>query len=453
MKKILLIIFIAALGLTSRAQNSENQWLLGIGFNYVDFNAIEMSLGEQFTNANWMGKSVPSMLRLGRYLNKSFNASGIVSMVKLDPAKLNEIPLNKEITYDQFWKYGVQLEYKFANDYLLKETSWFDPYVYLGLNGTSINETTYLSNSMGVGINFWVIPQLGANIQGSYDYIWDFNDYLHYSFGVVLRFGAKKDKDGDGIIDKRDACPDVYGLELFDGCPDTDGDGIPDNLDSCVNVPGLAEFHGCPDTDGDGIMDMDDACPTVAGLAEFNGCPDTDGDGIIDQDDACPEVAGIPQFNGCPDTDGDGIPDPEDKCPNEVGPASNNGCPVPKIVPVEINKAISFNAQDIEFHLNSAKINPTSYDKLDNIVKIMKDHPDARFTIYGYTDNTGTPEYNLQLSEKRAQSVRDYFVKKGIDPKRLEAKGFGIQSPIAPNNTTEGRAKNRRVEINLIKNQ
>jgi outer membrane protein OmpA-like peptidoglycan-associated protein len=173
--------------------------------------------------------------------------------------------------------------------------------------------------------------------------------------GINLTFGRKKkDRDGDGIVDKKDDCPDVPGLPAlngcpdadldgiadaqdqcphtpglaeFAGCPDTDSDGIPDPSDDCPETPGLPAFAGCPDTDSDGIKDGDDVCPEVAGLEQFQGCPDTDGDGIQDSEDRCVEVPGILEFAGCPDTDKDGIADPDDACPLQVGPRENAGCP------------------------------------------------------------------------------------------------------------------------------
>jgi len=452
MKKIVLLLsMFVALAITSQAQNTENPWLIGLSTNYVDFNAVERSVGDFFTDADWMGKTIPGMIRIGRNISPSFNASAIIATVKLDPEKLNDIPLNRQISNDNFWKYGVQLEYKLANDYLLKQDSWFDPYIYLGMNGSAIDDVTYLSSSMGVGVNFWIIENFGVNAQGSYDYNWDFNDYFHYSFGLVVRFGNTKDSDGDGVSDKKDLCPDAFGLDEFNGCPDIDGDGIPDMDDLCPNTPGLAEFAGCPDTDGDGIPDKDDLCPLVPGLPEFNGCPDTDGDGIPDKDDLCPEILGPVKYRGCPDTDGDGVPDNRDRCPDEAGPASNDGCPIPVVVPVPVDDLVGFKTKDIEFNTSSSTIHKESFDELDDILKIMNEYPGTKFTIHGFTDNTGNAEFNLQLSKDRANSVKKYFTNKGINANRLEAKGFGIKNPIATNNTKEGRQKNRRVEIKVKK--
>jgi hypothetical protein len=146
----------------------------------------------------------------------------------------------------------------------------------------------------------------------------------------------RADRDGDGIPDADDACPDEPGLPEQDGCPtpgDSDGDGTPDAEDECPEEPGSAEHAGCADGDGDGIRDRDDACPGEAGLPGHAGCPDQDGDGVRDRDDACPDVPG-PAPSGCPDTgagdrDGDHIPNDVDLAPDEPGLPEHGGSPPP----------------------------------------------------------------------------------------------------------------------------
>ena len=129
---------------------------------------------------------------------------------------------------------------------------------------------------------------------------------VHVHGGFNLTFGReKKDKDGDGIFDKDDQCPDVPGLVEYAGCPDTDGDKIPDKDDKCPDVPGIPTFQGCPDTDNDGITDSLDACPTIAGVLDLDGCPDKDNDKITDAIDKCPDQAGPKTTQGCPDKDKD----------------------------------------------------------------------------------------------------------------------------------------------------
>ncbi|GEM_PF-408470 len=150
---------------------------------------------------------------------------------------------------------------------------------------------------------------------------------------------AADDRDGDGIADEGDACPDEPGL-AGSGCPlvgDRDGDGVADDEDACPDVTGSPGTAGCPDRDGDGIPDAGDACPDAPGPFE-GGCPapssgDRDGDGFADGEDMCPDEPGTPETWGCPDRDRDGVRDSEDGCPDEWGPPENRGCPVPDVGP------------------------------------------------------------------------------------------------------------------------
>ena len=229
-------------------------------------------------------------------------------------------------------------------------------------------------------------------------------------------------------------------------CPDADGDGIPDNKDACPDQAGLAKFNGCPDTDGDGIPDNEDACPTRRGPVQFHGCPDTDGDGIPDKDDDCPNEAGLVLFRGCPDSDGDGIPDKDDRCPHEAGPAENHGCPVVAQVP---EKTITLPVSTIRFQTGSYAIAKTSYADLDKVAVMLVSDPELGLYIDGFADRTGSAAVNNKISAARADVIKKYLVKKGVNAQRLIAKGHGSKSPVASNRTRSGRAKNRCVALKL----
>ncbi|MEZ4919364.1 MAG: SUMF1/EgtB/PvdO family nonheme iron enzyme [Saprospiraceae bacterium] len=150
---------------------------------------------------------------------------------------------------------------------------------------------------------------------------------------------ASNDRDGDGVPNAEDSCPDQYGPKSNAGCPpgsdastvaiDSDYDGIPDDRDACPKQFGTAKANGCPDRDNDGVPDISDKCPQDAGQAHWQGCPDTDSDGIPDHEDACPQQKGLLADRGCPppDRDGDGVPDKSDKCPDKAGKAYLEGCP------------------------------------------------------------------------------------------------------------------------------
>jgi OmpA-OmpF porin, OOP family len=443
MKKItLLLAMFFAVSFAANSQNRLRPWLVGVSTNYADFHVVKMSFSDKMTDANWMGNTVVSQLKVGRLLSKEIVFSAEISMINLETDKLNswgyiESPITKT---NDMWRYQGQFQYKFANGYLLDEASNFDPYVFVGVNGTSIDKTTYLAQSTGIGINFWLTNWLAINGEASYDYVFDFNDYMHYSFGIAGRFGKKTTKE----------TPTVVAAEVV-LAPDRDGDGVPDHLDRCPDVAGPSWFDGCPDTDGDGVPDHLDECPDVAGLAWLNGCPDRDGDGIPDHLDDCPDVAGVATANGCPDADGDGIPDHLDECPDEFGVAENDGCPLLDSLKIkELETKLQSFADRIEFETAKYVIKPSSYQKLDEIVETMKEYPNAKFVIEGHTDNVGSEEDNQTLSESRAYAVRQYFVDKGIDPDRLTFKGYGELRPRATNETAAGRATNRRVEIRLI---
>ena len=171
---------------------------------------------------------------------------------------------------------------------------------------------------------------------------------------------------------------------------------------------------------------------------------DSDGDGVYDHEDQCPNTpAGAPvDAVGCPlDSDNDGVYDHEDQCPDTPAGAKvdESGCPIvlKEEVSVELN---------VEFDLNKADIKPDYHDELSEVADFMKAYPLTAVVIEGHTDGSGSAQYNLQLSQRRAESIRQYLIDEfGIAPERLSAKGYGESKPIASNETREGRQRNRRV--------
>jgi len=233
---------------------------------------------------------------------------------------------------------------------------------------------------------------------------------------------------------------------------DSDGDGVFDSRDKCPTVAGVAKYEGCPipDTDKDGIFDDKDKCPDMPGYPELGGCPypDRDKDGVTDNKDRCPDEPGSTKNDGCPvtDRDGDGVPDATDRCPDTPGPGSNYGCPE------DVKTKLTYIAKNIYFHTNNATLQEISYEPLNQLADILNKYPNAKLTIEGHTDNTGSNAYNLKLSNDRAKAVVDYLVSKGIGVSRLSAVGYGEDKPVTTNNTAEGRTLNRRVELILSEN-
>jgi outer membrane protein OmpA-like peptidoglycan-associated protein len=217
---------------------------------------------------------------------------------------------------------------------------------------------------------------------------------------------------------------------------DRDGDGIPDDMDQCPDVPedkdGFEDQDGCPDYDNDkdGIYDAQDQCPDQPedrdGFQDLDGCPD-------------------------PDNDKDGIPDASDQCPNQPetynGFKDNDGCPDEK--PQEIKQTLVL--KGVNFKTASAELLEESYYVLEQVFNSLEAFPNVKIEIAGHTDNQGGDSYNMALSNDRAKSVMAYLVQRGISADRIVARGYGKTKPVASNETAEGRAKNRRVEVIPIK--
>jgi outer membrane protein OmpA-like peptidoglycan-associated protein len=219
---------------------------------------------------------------------------------------------------------------------------------------------------------------------------------------------------------------------------DADEDGIIDAIDRCVNDPedrdGFADGDGCPDldNDGDGIEDANDKCPANA----------EDKDGVRDAD-GCPDL----------DNDNDGMLDANDQCPNEAetqnGIDDDDGCP--DLVRIDKNAAQIYTLKPIRFETNSTVIHPDSLEMLKQIAGVLNEHPEiTALAIAGHTDSKGNPKKNLKLSAGRAGSVREFLVQNGVAAERLSSNGLGAEAPVADNATAEGRAKNRRVEFNIV---
>ncbi|MBC8133437.1 MAG: OmpA family protein [Deltaproteobacteria bacterium] len=250
---------------------------------------------------------------------------------------------------------------------------------------------------------------------------------------------------------------------------DTDRDDIPDNVDKCPTEAedrdGFQDTDGCPDpdNDADGIADALDKCPDKAetknGIDDEDGCPevDTDNDGIFGSADKCPEAAedkdGFQDDDGCPDpdNDGDGVNDATDKCPKELetknGFQDEDGCP--DEIPAAVKKFTGV-IKGINFKVNSADIQKSSFKLLGNAAKVMKEYGDLRMEISGHTSSEGDAAKNLKLSQDRSDAVRAYLISAGIAGERIVSIGFGSDKPLGDNKAKSGREQNRRIEFRLL---
>ncbi len=282
-----------------------------------------------------------------------------------------------------------------------------------------------------------------------------------------------RDRDGDGLKDDVDRCPgqpeDADQFQDEDGCPDpdNDADGILDTQDECPAEPetknGYEDGDGCPDevpdTDGDGLKDDVDRCPgqpeDADQFQDEDGCPDPDNDedGVLDGVDRCPNEAGPVENRGCPDTDRDGdtVVDRLDNCPDEPGDPANHGCKKKQKVVIRRDRLEILDK--VYFKTNSDRIRRRSYALLMNVAAVLNAHPEiTKVRVEGHTDSRGQHDYNMQLSQRRAESVVRFLVERGgVDASRLQPVGYGPDRPIVPNaKTREEHARNRRVEFVIV---
>jgi outer membrane protein OmpA-like peptidoglycan-associated protein len=290
---------------------------------------------------------------------------------------------------------------------------------------------------------------------------------------MTPRDAQQGDRDLDGVLDGTDPCPDdpedVDRYEDGDGCPepDNDNDGILDYDDECPLEPETANGHededGCPDqipdTDGDGILDNADQCVDQAedldSFQDSDGCPeaDNDGDGIVDGSDRCPLEAGPPENRGCPDTDRDTdtVVDRLDNCPDEPGTPEFHGCRERQRVVIEANRLQIL--EMVFFRTNSDGILSRSNALLMDVARVLNAHPQiGRVMVEGHTDSRGNREHNIELSQRRAESVVRFLVERGgVDASRLDARGYGPDRPQIPDARSRADlARNRRVEFHVL---
>ena len=297
------------------------------------------------------------------------------------------------------------------------------------------------------------------------------DDYKNWGIqaGVTVLLGNRYDKDKDGVEDRADRCPGTPAGDTVDsaGCAasqrDSDSDKVNDSADRCPDTAAGAsvDAEGCSaaqkDADADGVSDSDDKCPATPGgePVDGSGCSgsqrDADGDGVMDNGDKCAETPAGARVDaqGCSpeqlDSDADGVSDAVDQCRDTpVGQVvDEKGCP--KLFEGAARTVV---LEGVTFATGKTDLTDESRAILTNVAQSLVANPEVHVQIAGHTDNTGSRKTNMRLSQARADAVRDFLEANGVAPDRVTAKGYGPDKPVASNRTAEGRAQNRRVELN-----
>lgn len=452
--------------------DNSNTWAVGAGFSNFIMHGDLRSIGTgelgnfwNFGGYVYVDKMFNPLLGLELRVNYSQISGGAQYFSNIyDVLYVPNTVIDDRLFFEGI-AYGAELNliFSFTNLYVTNATKWhaagyfgvgyhqYDSHLFrreldgsktslvdFGLNPArnSVNQASsiYLSAQLGIkrriskrvdlefrtGIYFNYEDHLDATISNKQD--WE--TFFVSSVGLTVKLGKRKVFTIWGDTPKTTTSK----FKIVD----TDGDGVMDQLDIEPNTPKGVKVYGngqAVDADADGLPDYKDECPLKPGPIENKGCP------ILK------------------DSDNDGIFDGDDLCPNEPGPKETKGCPEkPKEEPKKNNiiKDISNLSANIYFATGKFFITADSKVVLDKIAKLMIEIPEVDFKIEGHTDNRDKARYNLYLSQKRADAVRKYLMRNGVNGKRLTFKGYGESRPRYSNETPEGRQLNRRVEINPI---
>lgn len=380
----------------------------------------------------------PSELVRHYYIMAGYNLK-LNDKLKLQPSAL------VKLAEDSPWQYDVSLVATFYDQFWAGASYRSEDAIAL-MAGYDIDRTITLGYSYDLTTS--MLKQANS---GSHEIV------------VGFRIGIDKDRDDDGIPDKKDKCPDEPGTVENEGCPedllddsladeDRDKDGILNDDDECPDEAGPKENNGCPwgDRDKDGIRDDIDNCPDQPGVPTNDGCPlsDRDKDGILDNKDKCPDIPGVMSNEGCPpvavavsDRDGDGVPDSIDKCPDLKG-RGQDGCPR---ISDEERLILDLAIQNIYFDTNKDEIKRHSFPYLDRLATLMIGRRELKVRISGHADERGERNYNLDLSKRRAESVMFYLLNRGVKRSQLSVEYFGEEMP-----ASRELDENRRVEMDFV---
>lgn len=485
MKRIITCLFALMFVIASQSQNDLNQliknnkielensnsWAVSAGFSNFVMHGDLRSIGTGNLGNFWnfgMYAYVDKMFNPLLGLEFKVNYSKISGGAQYFSDVYDILYLNKtKITNNLFFKgaaYGAELNMivSFSNLYIANADKWhvtgyfgagyhqYDSALYEKLpNGSnellvdfgknparnSVNEASSIYLSAQLGLKYRINKRVDIEFRPSWYFNYedhldatisnkqDWETFFVTHIGVVVKLGKRKVFTIWGDDKKKDE-DDKFKIV------DTDKDGVIDELDDDPNTPiGVLVYgNGTPiDSDQDGVPDYLDKCPFEKGRADNDGCPfigDKDRDGIPDRDDKCPETKGLEKFEGCPDA---------------------NSLRITELVTVmSYSKNIYFNTDS-----NSIR-SGFYYTMLDDVAEIMLKNKDVTFSVYGYTDNVGSEDYNLKLSERRANEARNYLIERGVEADRVFAKGFGKTNPKYSNDTAQGKQLNRRVEIKSV---
>jgi len=310
-------------------------------------------------------------------------------------------------------KFSCELNPDFSPSASIEKFSGIDR----GLFGDTIPFSQYFSKTLspGIGVQFRITDHFGFEISSSFNKAIDINGITHLRHKASIYLGiGDRDKDGDGIINRKDKCP---------------------------KTPGILEFNGCPDSDSDGIPDLEDKCPNEPGEKLNEGCPEKDE--VLNENKIIPNKNKEIQLEVVSPTFSVNSTNTKEKSENKV---SEDVLGISSSITDKINEN-----RIIYFPAVSTKIlGKKNLVKLKSIINLLSKEQDLRVLLQGHSSDDGDSFLNLNLSRDRANSIKRTLIDSGIDPDRIEIKALGEEEPIFDNKSFNGRGFNRCVLITIF---
>ena len=402
------------------SQKNENQWIISAGYSAVDLYPSGAEVGKPYYP---QGKIFEDFFNVSDHWNfggPTISVSKLIAKsyylgIEMSVNEIKKIEGQQNIEFP-YYSGEVFVRKTFNNKKRLRpfvKSGFGISGIDRGLFGDSIPFSQYFSKTLtpSFGAQFRITNHIGIEISSSFNKALDTKgiSHLRHNFSVYLGLGDT-DKDGDGIINRKDKCPKIPGNPEFNGCPDTDGDGIPDPEDKCPDVSGEIVNYGCPEAEN---------------LSEENKTSD---------DEKLESQIGTKS-----PTISDNI--------STIDPQSSD-----EKLGQEDKKISKLKLPDdqmlIYFPANSSRVlGKTTIKKLKNVVSTLLNQMDLKVLLEGHSSNDGDEILNLSLSEQRANIVRDFLIGEGIESDRISLRAVGEDEPIFDNSTRRGRALNRCVLI------
>jgi OOP family OmpA-OmpF porin len=325
----------------------------------------------------------------------------------------------------------------------------------MGLFGDTIPFSQYFSKTLspGFGVHFRITNNFGFEISSSFNKAIDFGGITHLRHKAAIYIGiGDRDRDGDGIINRKDKCPKIPGLSEFNGCPDTDSDGIPDLEDKCPNEPGVKLNNGCPEKDealdeNNLISDKNKELQLGVVSSTFsknttNTKEESGNQEVLAENNSMSNKNKELQLEVVSSAFSKNTTNTKQESNNQISKDISN-------ISFLINKKLDEN-RIIYFPAGSIKIlGKKNLVKLRGIIKLITNQKDLKVLLEGHSSDDGDSLSNLELSRDRAIIIKQTLIDLGTDPGRIKIKALGEEEPIFYNKSTNSDRFNRSVLITL----